>query len=447
MSDPRVGSARGFRLPVISTDAIAVAIIVALWTRGVGSYIAFSLTTPKVFVAAGGQQPESAAFTAVTQGAFLLVVALCAFAVVFRINEVTRPGLWKIAVMLVPWLWLLVRSAYAGDATPDSLLFPMLVLAFAALRPNPRVLMALGVLVGLTAVIAIILGLFLPDAGIVRESDGEFRVRTDKETLPGLGLLQGMFFSENTMAAFLSVGLASVFTIRWVWARLVLVAAVLFAVVWSSSRGGIVTAVGMLGTGCVVGLLVLFQRRGWASMAARGAAAITFLFAATLALWGWDDDAFSARGIIWRVSLSEWTKRSFWFGLDPGWYARMANTETSPLHAGAVHGHNDMVQMLVTGGIVLGVMFIIWYAMIAWDITPAWSRYLPIAAMLLVGIAASGALEVVTGFVDGSSQWPVSLVPLVVLFFARRTDLQFGGETWKSSTARPRAQKSHRPLA
>jgi hypothetical protein len=84
--------------------------------------------------------------------------------------------------------------------------------------------------------------------------------------------------------------------------------------------------------------------------------------------------------------------------------------------------------MLVTGGIVMALLFAAWYVVISLDVTRHDNPSLVIAAMLVAGIAAGGALEVVTGFVNGSTQWPVSLFPLAVLFFAPRP--MHGGGLW-----------------
>ncbi|WP_460772540.1 O-antigen ligase family protein [Microbacterium sp. GXF7504] len=406
----------------ISPDAAAVVIIVLLWVRSVGQLIALSLTVDKVSQGVGEEAASSALSSAVSQGAYVALLAVCGVAVLFHLNDITRPGLWRIAVMLVPWLWQLTRGAYAGQVAPDALLYPLLVLALAALRPRPRVLAAVGVLVGLTAIVAVVLGFVAPDAGIVREADGTERVRSDKALFPSLGLLQGMFTSENTLAGFLVLGVASILLVRPLWLRLLLLAGTAFAIAWSSSRGGLITLAVVAVVGLVIAGLRLYERMRAASLLARLGAAGALAVAAALPFLGWDDDAFSVRGVIWNVSLEQWTEHALWFGLDAEWYTRMALTETSPLHAGAVHAHNDVLQMLVTGGLVLGVLFIAWFCVIGYDITRVGTPLLTVAAMLLIAIATSGALEVVSGFVTGSRQWVGGLVPLCVLFFAPKRE-------------------------
>ena len=71
----------------------------------------------------------------------------------------------------------------------------------------------------LTAIIAIAFGFLLPDAGILREADGTMR-SVDKAVFPSLGLLQGMFTSENNLGQYLAYGVAAVAMLpRW-WLRL-----------------------------------------------------------------------------------------------------------------------------------------------------------------------------------------------------------------------------------
>ena len=98
-------------------------------------------------------------------------------------------------------------------------------------------------------------------------------------------------------------------------------------------------------------------------------------------------------------------------------------SDTSPLNTAAYSGHNEFLQLLVTGGVIsaffaLGSLLVQTYA-----ITVPTSRYLTIAAMLVTGIAVNGFLEVPLSFVDRSVFWTVTIVPLTVLFFAQPGDV------------------------
>ena len=156
----------------ITPDAAAVLLIVLLWCRAVGARIALSLTADKVFVPVGEEPIWPRAASLISSLSFLLAVGISVAIILFRINEITRPGLWRIAVLLAPWVVIMVPVLYSGSPTSESVLYLLVVLALAALRPSPRVLIALGVLVVLTAIIAIAFGFLMPDAGRVRDADG-----------------------------------------------------------------------------------------------------------------------------------------------------------------------------------------------------------------------------------------------------------------------------------
>ena len=405
----------------ITCDAAAVLIIVLMWCRAVGSPIVLSVTAEKSFVPIGEELIQTPAARLTSQLFFLLVVGISVGVIVFRINDVTRPGLWRILLVLAPWLWLFTQDVYSGSTTPDSLLYVTVVLALAALRPHPRVLIALGALVVLTAVIAIGFGFLLPDAGLLRDVEGVVRERSDKAVFPSLGLLQGMFTSENNLGQYLAIGAAAVAMLpRW-W-RLSGLGIVVFAIVWSSSRSSMLAVAVML----VVGLAVwIIAELGWsraASAVARVATGLAILAMCALPFMGWDDDAFTERGLIWNGSLREWSSRALVSGLGHDWYERIAGSDTSPLNAAAYQGHNQFVHFLATGGLVLAVLAVGSLLVQTYVVTAPDNRYLAIAAMLVTGTAIAGFLEVPLGFVDRSMFWTVTIVPLTVLFFARSSD-------------------------
>lgn len=419
----------------LSRDTVASLLVVLLWCRAVGSLTVLSLTADKTFVAVGQEEVTSKAASLVSQGFFALAAALCVLVVVFRVNDTTRVGLWRLAAVLAPWLWLVVRDAYSAVVTPDGVLYVLVVLALAALRPSPRVLRTVAVLVIVTAVVAMLLGLLLPSAGILRDAGGDARV-SDKETIPGLGLLEGMFTSENNLAQYLALGASSVLVLpRW-WLRATGLLLVGVAVYWSSSRGAMIA----LGVSLAVAALVWLLREGVSAAVARLTARVAIVAAVAtmvvLPLLGWDDDAFTKRGDIWNGSLAEWARRAPWFGFGSNWYQRIAGTETTPFHGGAYTGHNQMVHLLATGGLVLAVLAVASLlaqgAVVSRPSHPAFVA----ATSLVVAIAVSGFLEVPLGFVDRSMFWTVGLVPLTIVFFARGRRRRTGGPTGAPSRER-----------
>ncbi|WP_445167257.1 O-antigen ligase family protein [Mycolicibacterium sp. Dal123E01] len=409
----------------ITCDAAAVVLILFLWCRTIGSFIALSLTAEKVFVPVGADPIWPLAANVVSKLFYLLAVAMSVGIILFRMNDITRPGLWRIAVLLVPWLYILTRGMYVGgEFTAETVLYVVVMLALAALRPRPRVLMALGALVVLTAIIAVGFGFLMPDAGLAHGADGALYDRPDKAVFPSLGLLQGMFTAENSLGVYLANGIAAVVMLPKWW-RLFGIAIVGFAITWSSARNSMLATACMLILGGVVWAVTQF---GWpraASVVARLAAGglVVTMCALPLSGWllsptGWDADAYTGRGAIWNGSLTEWSSRGFLFGFGRKWYERIVESDTSSLMNGAYSGHNEFVHLLATGGIIFAFLTVGALLVQTYVITMPRSRYLAIGAMLVSGTAISGWLEVPLRFVDGSMYWTVTVIPLAVLFLA-----------------------------
>lgn len=414
----------------ITCDAAAVLLIVILWVRAIGSLIALSITAEKVFVPIGADPIWPPAASAISKMFYLLAVLMCVGIIIFRINDVTRPGLWRLAVLLAPWLYIIIRNLYSGSwPTPEGVLYVVVVLALAALRPRPRVLIAVGALVVLTAAVSIAFGVLTPDAGRAHLAEGVLSVRPDKAVFPSLGLLQGMFTQENSLGVYLAVGIAAVALLpRW-WLRFPGLVIVAFAIAWTSARNSMFAAVCSLLVGAGVWVIAEFGWRRTASAVARFTTGALVVAMCVVPLTGWlssgrwDDDAYTGRGVIWNGSLTHWISRAFLFGGGRDWYSRITKSDTTTLISGAYSGHNQFVQFVATGGAVLAFLAIGWFLIQAWVITAPSSRYLVIGAMTVTGIAVSGWLEVPLGFVDWSTNWTVTIVPLAVLFLARREEV------------------------
>ncbi|WP_431234897.1 O-antigen ligase family protein [Mycolicibacterium psychrotolerans] len=417
----------------ITCDAAAVLLIVILWVRAIGSLIALSITAEKVFVPIGADPIWPPAANAISKLFYLLAVGMCVGIIIFRINDVTRPGLWRLAVLLAPWLYIIIRNLYSGSwPTPEGVLYVVLVLALAALRPRPRVLIALGVLVVLTAAIAIAFGVLLPDAGRAHLAEGVLSVRPDKEVFPSLGLLQGMFTQENSLGVYLSVGIAAVVLLpRW-WLRFPGLAIVAFAIAWSSARNSMFAAACSLLLGAGIWVVAELGWRRVASTVARLATGALLVVMCMVPLTGWlspgrwDPDAYTGRGVIWNGSLTHWVDRAFLFGGGRDWYSRITKSDTTTLISGAYSGHNQFVQFVATGGTVLAVLALGSLLVQTYVITAPRSRYLVIGAMTVAAIAVSGWLEVPLGYVDWSTNWTVTIVPLAILFLARPEEIPHG---------------------
>lgn len=415
----------------ITCDAAAVLLIVILWIRAIGSLIALSLTAEKVFVPIGSDPIWPPAANVVSKLFYLLAVLFSVGLIIFRINDVTRPGLWKIAVLLAPWLYIIIRNLYPGSwPTPEGVLYVVVILALAALRPRPRVLIAIGALVVLTAAVAIAFGVLMPEAGRAHLAEGVLSVRPDKAVFPSLGLLQGMFTQENSLGVYLAVGIATVAALpRW-WLRFPGLAIVAFAIAWSSARNSMLAVACALVMGAVIWAVAEFGRRRAASAVARLATCVLVVAMCVAPLTGWlspgrwDDDAFTGRGVIWNGSLTHWFDRAFLFGGGRDWYSRITKSETTTLMSGAYSGHNQFVQFVATGGAILAVLALGSLLVQTYVITAPRNRYLVIGAMIVMAIFVSGWLEVPLGYVDWSTNWTVTIVPLAILFLARPEEVR-----------------------
>jgi O-antigen ligase len=128
---------------------------------------------------------------------------------------------------------------------------------------------------------------------------------------------------------------------------------------------------------------------------------------------------FTNRGLIWAASL-DWWQRSPFTGLGSTWYARVGST--SDRLAGSVfNGHNQLVHLLVTGGILLAVL-------VALQVVVAAVRSGEIAAsgsLAAVGylgtLAGACVLEKAFAIVDNAPMMTVTVVPLTVLICGQLT--------------------------
>lgn len=405
-----------FRL-TLRPEQVACLIVVLLWLRWFSHDLLNSLLGDKHFVNIGESAPVDARAELAGRIVLLVLLGVCSATVVLRIREIPRVGLLRLAVFLAPWLYMVIRDAYNGLLSAQALPVGLLVLAIAALRPGGATLRCLGVVTMITAATCLVLGLVMPSAGILREESGMIR-DASKAIFPSLGLLQGVFTSENSMAESLVLGLPAILLLRGrvKWLGVALVTA---AVVWSSSRGGLLGLAAVLSVAALAHLLRGHGRRRLLSasltVVALGAAAVMV----TLPLLPWPASAFTTRGAIWRASLESWFSHGSLFGLGSDWYDRVATTAGTPFGAngGAYHGHNEFVQIGVTGGVLLVFVVGLWLTTVAVVSLQPREPLMVTTALVLVGILVEGFFEVPLGFVDRAPTWLVTIVPLAVAFF------------------------------
>jgi hypothetical protein len=121
------------------------------------------------------------------------------------------------------------------------------------------------------------------------------------------------------------------------------------ALVWSSSRGSLL-ALGMMILAVL--LLKLFKRHRFGAGLLIVLAAMALV--CVLPFLTHDPTAYTNRGHIWQQSLLAWSVDEVW-GLGSAWYA-LVGASSEALGATVFHGHNQLVQLLVTGGYALAFL-------------------------------------------------------------------------------------------
>ena len=318
-----------------------------------------------------------------------------------------------IFLFLGPWLVLVLRGLYLG-AVPhtNAFLYPMLGVAIWVLRPRLEHLRHLGYATGVTAVLALGLGIALPAAGIYRAIGGEL-ISPDKQILPW-GILVGPFTSGNNLAQFLVLGLPTVFLIARQRTRFTLIVAVALAILWTSSRSSLIALVVAL---VVAGLLSVRTDLLRSALAA-GSMTVLGIVAVGLPLVTTDPLAFTNRGYIWDVSLRQW-ELDPWFGHGSGWYGMIARYQTE-LGSTAFHAHNEAVQALVTGGLVMaGALAALVLFLVARSTLDA-ARSITMPALFVSVLLVTCWFEVSLAIVDRVLLLPVTALPMAFIVFKAR---------------------------
>jgi len=439
------GSARDQPSPrrrrIVRREAIrerwAVMLVLFVWGWWVGPRLLLTLTAPKSRSSVGevsaGASPYAALALTVSTWA---VLGLCALIVMSTIRDPHPGHLAGLVVMLAPWLYLVVRDMFAQDRpTAVTLVFPAVVVALWILRPRLQLLAVLGLLCGISVLIAIVLGLAVPSKGIFHFDTGDL-VIDDKATLP-MGILVGYLTHGNSMGIATVLSLPLIFLVKKEWARAALLYLVptalarpvfiglaVFALFWSASRSSWgAAAVGLIAF-AVIKVMPLNLRRPLGPIVAL----VPFALVATLPWVTHDPTAFTNRGFIWSSSLEYWRLHPF-----AGWGANFYDTigQTSDrIAATAFHGHNQMVQLLVTGGVV--VVVLVGLVIIACAVRAG--RFAEqghvVGVVYLATLAGASLLEKPFSVVDNYGTFPVFVLPVALLMFADRSPLLEGDKLW-----------------
>jgi len=421
-------------------DRLVNGLVTLTWLWIVAPRVLQTVTGPKYRSSVGVDAPENTASVALlTTLLTLALFGFCLLVILVAYREARPAPLGPLILLLSPWVFLAVRDLYEGShPSKASLVYPMVVTALWLLRPKLSALVRLGYLVGLAAVICVVLGAVLPDKGLLRTYDGSL-VTGDKALFNG-GILVGFLTHGNNLGQFLAMGIPLVATIPRRSHRLVLLGFTGLALFWSASRSSFLA----VGIAVLVALAIGLTRPSARTVVGPVLALSPFGLVVLMPFVTTDPEAFTNRGSIWAQSLG-WWRDSPYVGLGSDWYQVIGHT-SDRLAATVFHGHNQMVQLLVTGGVVLlglATLMIVAVAVRSGRLAAAGH---PVGVVYLAALGGTCILEKSFAFVDNSSMFPVFVLPLAVLAFtdiARLADRDAGLETPSEQALPGRSQPAH----
>ncbi len=379
-----------------------------VWAWAVLPKLLQTLTAPKYRTKIDQEAPPLTAVTAA--GTNLLTLALllwCVFVILEALRDNPRRNPLGLLVLLLPWVFLEVRNwQLTVPLRLADLLYPLPVIAVWLLRPGLKQLRLLGYLAGLVAVLSVLIAILLPDKGVFRSIDGT--VITEEKNLLPWGMLVGIFTHGNTLGQFLVIGIALIALIANRGHRNALLVITLTALVWTSARSTLYAAAAL--AAFVLLLSVLPPRLRGAPV--RIILLVTFGMVALLPLVTHDPVAFTNRGFIWGASLNAWRLHPL-VGNGSHYFSDLART-SADLGGTVYHGHNEFMQLMVIGGVVLAVLVGVMVLTAVEKAGRGAERSL-FAFAFLFSVAGASLLEVSLTFVDNTFLFPVLLLPLATI--------------------------------
>lgn len=390
-----------------------------------------SLTTPKFRRSAGIDYGGYTAAAAMAQDVLrIAIVAICAVLIIDSIRTRRPLRIRPFVVFLAPWTYMVVRDLWVhAHPSIDALLLPVVVFALWAARPALSCLRTLAHLTIGAAVISMAMAVVDPPSALFRSDQGALIVE-EKQIIPS-GMLAGFLTQPNNLGQFIVLGMPALFLLRSRWLRLVYFLIGAFTIVWTASR----TSLYALTMMCLAAAL-LWLTRGHGARRNLSTVMIAIPFAAVCALplVTTDPSAYSERGFIWQASLPAWYS-SPWFGQGANWYRDLATTSGS-IASSAFQGHNQVVQLLVTGGLLYAILTGAMILMASSRAVRLAGRGVNYGVIYLVALAGTCLLEVSLVTVDNSSMFPVVVVPLTVILFSRPTHARrWGADGSRNGTA------------
>lgn len=395
----------------ISVDRRTSILLTLLWAWVVLPRVIQSLVAPKHRRSAGIDYGGYTASASMTQNLLRVVVfAFCALLIAGGIADARRRSIIALTVFLAPWVFLVLRDLYTGRApNGDAMLYPVLTVTIWVLSPGPSSLRIMAHLTALACLISISMALLRPSSALFRTADGTV-IAADKQIIPS-GMLTGFLTQPNNLGQLVVLGLPAIALLRVSAVRHCYSGLAAFTVVWTASRSSLYAL-------AITGAAALVVSTRHRARRAAGSTAIAAAFGAVCVLpfVTHSPSAYSGRGLIWQSSLPAWQQQP-WLGEGADWYRRLAATSSSIMST-AFHGHNQLVQLLVTGGLCYAVLTAIALLLASRAAVRLAATESVFGVLFMVALAGTCLLEVSLSVVDNMALLPFVLVPLAVLSFA-----------------------------
>jgi O-Antigen ligase len=391
-------------------------LIAIIWAWICLPKIVQTLLSPKYKYSVGEDAaPYSSTASLVDFGLYIGVIAVAALIIVLFATHLNKSSVWALILLLLPWAYITIRDFYVPiSLSREGIVYPLVVLALWLLHPQLKRLSTLGYLIGFTALISVLIALVAPAQAILRASSGEV-IQADKQILPG-GLLVGIFTQPNNLGQFLAVGLPTILLIRKLWHRIPLLLITIYAIAWSASRGAMIA----VGVGIVTYLVVLACRPAARRLIGPLAVFANLAVVCVVPFTTTDPSAFSNRGLIWTFSLNAW-EQAPWNGLGINWYNVIG--ATSERLAGSVfHGHNQLVQLLVAGGLLFVLAVLPGLLIATFRSAGFASRGNLFGICWMAVLAASSVFEKSLMYVDNRNFLVATVLPLAFLLISAKDE-------------------------
>lgn len=273
-------------------------------------------------------------------------------------NHRTFRSTLALSALLSFWSAAFVVTSYLdGPQKLTALLFPLTALTLWLRPPCLRALSTLGVLTAISASLSLILAVLQPSVGLV---GGNTKALYGSTPLVGT-ILGGPYSQGNVLGIVLALGFPFIALIEGKAARRSAFAVVLAALVWSASR----TSLSAVAAVILMSFVILRRTHaGKPSSLVRTVAPLvtTAAVCAYLPFASSDPTRFTARGQIWAYSLDYWPGHAL-IGFGSHAYEKILGLSHG-LGGQYTHGHNLLVNTLVTGG-MLGVALLVGLLLVA----------------------------------------------------------------------------------